>query len=303
MRYEIKECMRILARGCLALLLFLFAGCASTDETANAVTGSDNPEELMETGSDSVVDSGLDSSSGGAEPESDSGASGDDLDGDGVIAAADCDDNDGSVHIAVYEDLDGDGDASTVAVACIGDAEMDDYAALNVSFQRGRDCDDADSRFARFRPDVMGDGIDQNCNGIEEAAACTAAFSGEACVIDHPESICESGVDLAVQDFSSIDACGVPGGGLILANIGERAYSGPVVITYGAKGQFYPDVTPTIADINTFETDISLAAGEQVYIETNHVTDSISVMPTQQQDCDTDNNVMDIGSWMNGRCE
>jgi hypothetical protein len=303
MKHEMNEWLRIFARGCSALLLFQVAGCASTDDMAHAVSGSDNPEIYMETDSGSVSDSGLDSSSGEAEPDSDSGASGDDQDGDGVVAGADCNDNDASVHIGVYEDLDGDGDASTVAVACIGDAEMADYAALNVSFQRGRDCNDADPRFARFRPDVMGDGIDQNCNGIEEAAACKAAFSGEACVIDPPESSCESGVDLAVQDFHSIDACGVPGGGLVLANIGDLAYSGPVVITYGAKGQFYPDVTPAITDIATFETGISLAAGEQVYIETNRVTNSISVLPTQALDCDTDNNVMDIGSWMNGHCE
>ncbi len=287
----------------MLLLLFLAAGCASTDDGADTVKGSDNPEVRIETDSDSVFDSGLDSSSEEAETDSDSASSGDDRDGDGVIAAADCDDNDASVHIGVYEDLDGDGDASTVAVTCIGDAEMADYAGLNVSFHHGRDCNDADPRFARFRPDVMGDGIDQNCNGIEEAAACKAAVSGEACVIDHPESICESGVDLAVQDFHSIDACGVPGGGLVLANIGNLAYSGPVVITYGVQGQIYPEVTPTITDIKSFETGISLAAGEQVYIETNRVTNSISVLPTQASDCDTDNNMMDIGSWMIGHCE
>ncbi|MEL6342125.1 MAG: MopE-related protein [Myxococcota bacterium] len=87
-----------------------------------------------------------------------------DEDGDGVLAANDCDDADDTVgeRVTLYADADGDGfgSASNTIVDCPGEAGFSTNSA---------DCDDTTDRIFPDAPDACGDGIDQNCDGIGSA--------------------------------------------------------------------------------------------------------------------------------------
>ena len=131
-----------------------------------------------------------------------------DVDGDGLAVADDCDDTDAAVGgpVAGFEDADGDGfgDGTTTVSGCAG--------APGFSLD-GSDCDDADPAAYPGAPEVVGDGVDQSCDGVEEcfvdddgdgfadAAGTTAASVDATC--DGPGLASE---DIARTDCDDTDA-------------------------------------------------------------------------------------------------
>ncbi len=87
-----------------------------------------------------------------------------DRDGDGLPSSQDCDDSDPSVgKLEAYVDADGDGYGGvTTALEC-GNAPG--YSAVNT------DCNDADPTIHPSATDIPGDGIDQNCDGVDASRA------------------------------------------------------------------------------------------------------------------------------------
>ncbi|MEC7987488.1 MAG: MopE-related protein, partial [Myxococcota bacterium] len=109
-----------------------------------------------------------------------------DMDGDGYGDAnydtpgRDCDDSDPMMN---YDDYDNDGYSSCeddcndlspsifpgaaqfeFPVSCAQDQDDDGYAPVS---QGGTDCNDLDASVNQFQSDLVGDGIDQNCDGID----------------------------------------------------------------------------------------------------------------------------------------
>lgn len=82
----------------------------------------------------------------------------DDGDGDGMCASFDCDDGDPGIgpEVEAYEDLDGDGWGGQIHVGCPGQ---------DTTTWSG-DCDDADAKVHPGGIDVVGDGIDRNCDDL-----------------------------------------------------------------------------------------------------------------------------------------
>ncbi|WP_173179960.1 MopE-related protein [Desulfosarcina ovata] len=94
-----------------------------------------------------------------------------DADGDGFSSRKDCNDNDPTVYPGAAEiagdgiDQDCDG-ADLIVEACV-DADGDGYTDPACG---GSDCNDADAGVYPGATEIAGDGIDQDCNGVDLAA-------------------------------------------------------------------------------------------------------------------------------------
>ena len=135
--------------------------------------------------------------SGAADDETDTPADGVDLDGDGALAAEDCDDNDAALNL---DDSDGDGvttcdgdcaddDASAYPGAaasepslCTVDADGDGYgdATLAAPYDAGTDCADDEASAYPGAEEVWYDGIDQDCLGDSDFDADQDGFDSDA---------------------------------------------------------------------------------------------------------------------------
>ena len=97
-----------------------------------------------------------------------------DVDGDGVVAADDCDDENGDVgaETAWYADSDGDGygDADAGQLAC---EQPEGYVATP------GDCDDAESTVHPGAEDVC-DGFDNDCDGVVDNGATSSTWYQDA---------------------------------------------------------------------------------------------------------------------------
>ncbi len=114
-----------------------------------------------------------------------------DEDGDGYVAADDCDDGDASVHPNASEvcdhadnDCDGTTDVEAIgAVAYYADSDSDGYGSGEATFActppagmaatRG-DCDDTTDAAHPGLEEVCADGVDNDCDGIDPECACAA---------------------------------------------------------------------------------------------------------------------------------
>lgn len=87
----------------------------------------------------------------------------DDLDQDGFVNADDCDDNDDTVNATTtyYVDADGDGYGTTAEDICSAVAPSG-YATVD------GDCDETNGGINPGATEILDDGIDQNCDGVDE---------------------------------------------------------------------------------------------------------------------------------------
>jgi len=101
----------------------------------------------------------------------------DDADCDGALTAADCDDNDPNSTV-IADDADCDGalaaadcdDTDDTSTLIADDADCDGVLTFD-------DCNDADATIYPGAPDVVGDGIDQDCDGLDSAAPMNGSLS------------------------------------------------------------------------------------------------------------------------------
>lgn len=225
-----------------------------------------------------------------------------DCDNDGVNWYSDCDDNDPAIREALYEDVDGDGEAGMERSLCRTVADTEEMDTAMYTFLQGKDCNDSDPSIAPYSPDIMGDGVDRNCDGVEQPLECHPGFQehDRPCPVIEAETICESGADLLVWDASAKNLCSEPIGSFVLANIGNKPYEGTVLLKNTLQESsntcdpalLFP---ATSADHLQFEMNVSLAAGEQVFVQMNCMTEAIEVVLMTGEDCDTTNNRSEHG--------
>jgi len=115
-----------------------------------------------------------------------------DDDGDGVVAAYDCDDGEAAVGGTALRYLDGDGDGFGGGEAYAGGCPLPDDAV------EGGDCDDASADRAPGLDEVAGDGIDQDCDGVDRVV-CYTDDDGDGFGTDRVE------VDGACGDLARVD--------------------------------------------------------------------------------------------------
>jgi len=118
-----------------------------------------------------------------------------DADGDGHIAAScggdDCNDNNSAVYPGAteipgdgidedcdgyelcYQDLDGDGWGSDSNTVLSTNFNCSDFGTI----QGGGDCDDSDYTINPAALDIPGDGIDQDCDGLDAGAVAVPRSS------------------------------------------------------------------------------------------------------------------------------
>lgn len=145
------------------------------------------------------------------------GVADDDLDGDGVAAAEDCDDDDPTVYPGAVEACDGvdnDCDPETSAPQGEMDADLDGALAcedcddLDPSVEGidsdgdlfspcTGDCDEGSSAVYPGAADTWGEGIDQNCDGVDGVDWDADGYPGNAT---------PPGMDTAVWDCDDFDA-------------------------------------------------------------------------------------------------
>ncbi|MBN2493341.1 MAG: thrombospondin type 3 repeat-containing protein [Deltaproteobacteria bacterium] len=151
-----------------------------------------------------------------------------DVDGDGYTdedcGGTDCDDTDPTIHPGADEicgdGIDQDCDGEDLPCGCVTDADGDGY--ISEYDCGGPDCDDTDPAVHPGAQEICGDGVDQDCDGIDPACACDTDADGDGYVTVeceggtdcddgdaeiHPgaEDFCEDGVD---QDCDGVDpAC------------------------------------------------------------------------------------------------
>jgi hypothetical protein len=169
----------------------------------------------------------------GATGEDGHSASNFDSDGDGVLAADDCDDLDATVGAAptLYLDFDGDGygDPAITNITCFSPAGW---------VAEGTDCNDLDATVSPAATEVCNSGQDDDCDGLSDDAdpsvdlstgsefyvdadgdgygddtALTAAAGdcddGDSTVNPDAEEVCDNGVDDNCN--GSLDSCGFTG--------------------------------------------------------------------------------------------
>lgn len=148
----------------------------------------------------------------------------------------DCDDSDATKQTRRYRDADGDGYGDETSQACVS-------ASDSMYVSRGGDCDDSDATRNPGVLEVWRDGIDQDCDGLDEPRGCIAAPGKDAQdyaehkVTPFPDfggfSI-EPTPQCAAADlhFVLLGACSVCGGGkstLVVGNSGETGAAFEVV--------------------------------------------------------------------------
>ncbi|MBN2803400.1 MAG: hypothetical protein JXR91_09920 [Deltaproteobacteria bacterium] len=141
----------------------------------------------------------------------------------------DCDDLDAATQVSFYRDDDSDGENSTIASMCVSIADQENPSEgyfKNI----GRDCNDADPKIASFVPDVQQDGMDANCDGVDDQYLCSDGTYD--CQKQDEYSVCTGGADLVPVFGQAVSGCGESENYFLLGNHGDNTYVGRVRVTY-----------------------------------------------------------------------
>ncbi len=134
-----------------------------------------------------------------------------DLDHDGYASDVDCNDNDWAIHPEAEELCDGKDNDCDASIDEGWDADGDGF--LPVECEGGDDCDDANAAVNPGADDVPYDGIDQDCDGVDNLDADGDGFNAievggndcddtQASVYPGAEEVAKDGID---QDCDGVD--------------------------------------------------------------------------------------------------
>jgi hypothetical protein len=140
-----------------------------------------------------------------------------DLDHDGYTSDVDCDDNDWAIHPDAEELCDGKDNDCDASIDEGWDADGDGF--LPFECDGGDDCDDANASVNPGADDVPYDGIDQDCDGVDNLDADGDGFNalevgGNDCddtlasVYPGAEEVAKDGVDQDCDGFDLLDGDG-----------------------------------------------------------------------------------------------
>ncbi len=171
----------------------------------------DDTDPTIHPGADDPCEDGVDQDCDGLDP---SCACDTDADGDGYLApecdGTDCNDDDPSIHPGAEEicgdGIDQDCNGFDVECDCTTDADGDGHIALTCP--DGDDCDDGDASVYPGAEEICGDGVDQNCDGIDPSCVCDTDADGDGYISD----ACPGGTDCNDSDPTihpgAYDRCG-----------------------------------------------------------------------------------------------
>ncbi len=223
---------------------------------------------------------GLDNDCDGAVSADEADADGDDYvactidsggwDAGSISGGDDCDDSDDTVVPGGTERCDGlDNDCDGSLPANESDADGDGYVECTVdaggwdgvAISGGDDCDDTDGTVSPGEPEVVGDGIDQDCDGAEACfvdgdadgyhAGVTAASADNDC-----DDAGELGASASSGDCDDADATIHPGATEVVADGVDQDCDGGETCFVDADDDGYrPDATSTVASADADCTD------------------------------------------------
>jgi len=136
-----------------------------------------------------------------------------DVDGDGhtdiECGGDDCDDTDPTIHPGAddpcEDGIDQDCDGQDPSCVCDTDVDGDGYLAPACD---GTDCDDANAGVHPGAEEICGDGIDQNCDGVDPSCVCDTDADGDGYLSEE----CPDGTDCNDSDPTihpgAYDRCG-----------------------------------------------------------------------------------------------
>jgi len=176
------------ALACLLALALLGSGCIPPLPEDDDVSGDDD------TGDDDTGDDDT-----GDDDTGDDDTGGTDADGDGwTVEDGDCDDGDPTVHPEADEDCDG---IDTDCDGMPGAEEIDDDGD-SLSECQG-DCNDFDPGVHPGATEIPGDGIDQDCDGVDPGSA-TYLYGLLVQDYDNPTQLAGFEVDLATATLTEL---------------------------------------------------------------------------------------------------
>lgn len=199
----------------------------------------------------------------------------------------DCNDEDATLNIPLYTDHDGDRYIAASPSLCIGSTDLESLPE-GFTEQPGNDCNDTDVLIAPLRPDIIGNGIDENCDGIDGFCHCadkprTCDWEVDPIFLDAAPT-CQ-GVDLSMLGALGVGCLGDLCMYFSFSNTGDTVYAGDIRLS--------SDVTNSRWSCNpkdpvTFFIDIS--PGQVVIMDTFDHCGILHIETLDATDCNPDNN-------------
>jgi hypothetical protein len=201
----------------------------------------------------------------------------------------DCNDSDAIKQQLVYGDTDLDGvrAARGAATACVAYTTQ---LPAGYSTLPGNDCNDHDPLVFPEQADLVGDGIDANCDGSDGSAgiACADVCGCWPRVICDGTTTCSDRADLAVVDVIAGVLCGGPKAGLIaVVNRGAALFRGTVTVT---DSDFYGGSAREPYCWYDTPLELELLPGQGRSIEVDPLCQRPALVITSGDDCLPENN-------------
>jgi hypothetical protein len=211
--------------------------------------------------------------------------------GDIGYRRTDCDDSNASLQQTVYGDEDGDGFLADFdhPTSC---QPYSVQRPLGVSNNPGTDCDDHSSGVFPEQADLVGDGIDANCDGSDGWRGATCVDGCECwptAICSTVEPTCTTQADLAIVDaLAGAAECSRATSALVaIVNRGGAAFDGEVTVT---ESDFYGgDARDAYCWYDT-KVALKLGPSESRIIEVDPLCRHVQLVVGAGADCALDNN-------------